>query len=490
MPQRRDVVLFLCGINLAIIQFLAVRNMASILFGTEVVVFLVTLSYFSGFSAGYFLSDRLGPRALRWYGLLQWATHLTLPFSLRWIAGFLSSGGHQTILLGTGLFLGGFWLTSFYSVLLPSLLKEGDGGEQGFVRAYGVEVAGAISGTLLIFVLTALHPAALLIFYQASFTAVLGLLLQSAWIPAFGVLACTALALFHSRLDGASIAALYRAMHGLSVRSVLSAVDTPYQRVEVLELEDGGRHLYLDGIRHFGSDSLSAFNYFIAGLPSSLLRSPEVVIVGSGSFEAVRLALPRSESVTSIEIDPAVAEAGERWFAPSGASGRDPKWRVVFDDAKHHLARRQAPVDLIAMDIAGPFQRQVALLYTLEFYRLIRSRLKPGGLVAVCLNGDFAERAHTASRVARTLLEVFPQVFVLVRDDGRASFAYAGTNLSLTKEALVARLVADGQDSLSVLDRGDVERHLEGFRVKPISLSNMDIVLRRGLRNLKRRYFR
>jgi len=373
---------------------------------------------------------------------------------------------------------------------LPRLLEEGGGGDRGFVRAYGFEVAGAISGTLLIFALSSLHPSSLLIFYQASFATVLGLLLQSAWIPAFGVLACAALAFLHPRLDAASIASYYRKAHNLSVSSVLSATDTPYQRVEVLELEDGGRHLYLDGIRHYGSDSLSTFNYFIAGLPSSLLRSPEVVIVGSGSFQAVRLALPRSTSVTSIEIDPAVAEAGERWFTPSGATGRDPKWRIIFDDAKHHLARRQPPADLIALDIAGPFQRQVALLYTREFYGLVRSKLKPGGLASVCLNGDFAARAYTASRVARTLLDVFPQVFVVVRDDGKASFAYAGTDPSLTKDSIIERLVADGMDGLSVLDRKDVERHLEGFNVKPISLSDMDIVLRRGLRNLKRRYFR
>lgn len=489
MLQRRDAILLLCGTNLAIIQFLAVRNMSSILFGTEVVVFLVTLSYFSGFSAGYFLSDLLEPRALRWYGLLQWVTHLTLPFSLRWMAGFLSSGGHRTVLLGTGLFLGGFWLTSFYSVLLPRLLEEGGGGDRGFVRAYGFEVVGAIVGTVLIFVLTSLHPAALLIFYQASFATTLGLLLQSAWIPAFGVIACTALAFLHPRLDSASIASYYRKAHSLSVSSVLSAADTPYQRVEVLELEDGSRHLYLDGIRHYGSDSLSAFNYFIAGLPSALLRSPEVVIVGSGSFQAVRLALPRSTNVTSIEIDPAVAKAGERWFAPSGATDRDPKWRVIFDDAKHHLARRRTPVDLIALDIAGPFQRQVALLYTREFYGLARSKLKPDGLLAVCLNGNFAARAYTASRVTLTLLEAFPQIFVVVRDDGRASFAYAGTDISLTKAAIIERLEADGMDGLSVLDRRDVERHLEGFKVKSISISDMDIVLRRGLRNLKRRYF-
>jgi len=92
--------------------------------------------------------------------------------------------------------------------------------------------------------------------------------------------------------------------------------------------------------------------------------------------------------------------------------------------------------------------------------------------------------------VARTLLDVFPQVFVVVRDDGKASFAYAGTDPSLTKDSIIERLVADGMDGLSVLDRKDVERHLEGFNVKPISLSDMDIVLRRGLRNLKRRYFR
>ncbi|MFC1679489.1 hypothetical protein ACFL2T_04700, partial [Elusimicrobiota bacterium] len=88
-PLRRYAILFLAGVNLFIVQFLAVRTLPAILVGTEVILFLVVFSYFLGISAGYYVSDRLSERGLRLLALAQFATHLTLPFSLRFISAFL-----------------------------------------------------------------------------------------------------------------------------------------------------------------------------------------------------------------------------------------------------------------------------------------------------------------------------------------------------------------------------------------------------------------
>ncbi len=111
------------------------------------------------------------------------------------------------------------------------------------------------------------------------------------------------------RFEARSVSYLYSQRSGNNLRWIFSA-DTPYQRVEILEGPDRHRVLYLDGVRHYGSDSLSHFNHYISGIPASLLARPAVLIVGSGSMNAVHDALPYARSVETVEIDEVVVEAG------------------------------------------------------------------------------------------------------------------------------------------------------------------------------------
>ena len=289
-PSRRDAVLFLCGAELFIIQFSMVRALSGILAGTELVLLAVSASYFTGFSFGYHVCDRMSPRVFRALAFAQWATHLTLPFSLRWAAARLAGSAQALVWLAPALFLlGGVWISSFYSLLLPRLLSElPEGGRREFGRAYGVEIAGAAAGMAVIFAAPRVHPAALMTAYQAGLACVLGLLFPGRRLWAAGAGACLLYAALFTRLERTSVAALSEAIRGIEVRSVLFSADTPYQRVEVVEDAGGGRHLYLDGIRHYGTDPLADFNYFIAGLPASLLRPARAVVVGSGSGESAR----------------------------------------------------------------------------------------------------------------------------------------------------------------------------------------------------------
>ena len=485
------LILFLSGANLGIMQFVATRNLSSAFFGTEVVLFLVTAAYFLGYSAGYFISDRLDPRSLRLFALAQWATHLTFPFSWRWLGGVMGDSNHNTAMFFLLLFLGSFWSSSFYSVLLPRLLSRSRHADvEDFCRGYGLEILGAMAGFMLIGAVSLTAPAYLMVFYQANFVLLLYcLFLKDRRILALGIALAALYAVLLPGLDRASVARLYES-HGYEIDTILFSADTPYQRVEIFENGEGVRQLYLDGIRHYGSDSLGEFNYFIAGLPVSLLKAPEVIVVGSGSFEAVAQALPAARHVTSVEIDPVVAAAGLRYLSGGRTPEHEPKWSIEIDDAKHYIANLTGSVDVVALDIAGPFQRQVALLYTQEFYELIKRHLRPGGILSVPANGDFQEGPETASLIVTTLLSTFPDVFVVTRGNGRTSFAMAGTTLGFGKAELLKRMKAEGREDVVVYDRQDIQRHLQGRLIRPLSLANMDVVLKQGVDRLRRKFFK
>lgn len=487
-PNKKLLVLVLSGANLMIIQFAMIRTLSSILRGVELMIFLVTLAYFAGYSAGCHFSDRLTPRRLRILGLAQWITHLTFPFSLRLLAGALVQIHLMKFVLPIVLFAGAFWASCFYSVLLPRLMNESASTDEGdFASFYGWEVLGAMGGLAATAIFSPIGPLALMTLYHASLAAIMAMLLpwKKLWIA---ILAAPALyAAAGIWLEPFSVAKYYRWARDVNVSRVLFSADTAYQRVEIFDDEEESRHLYLDGIRHYGNDSLSEFNYLIAGLPAALLKEPDVVVVGSGSFEAVHQALPTARSVTSVELDPVVASVGADLLASPLAPEDAAKWSVIIDDAKHYFGVTPRKVDLVSMDIAGPMQRQVGLLYTDDFYRLVLSRLREGGVITTPLNGDFSKGHYVSSRIVVTLLSVFKDVFVVVRPH-RSSFAIAGNNARFTKADVLRLLTAEGARGLEVYDRADIERRLQGRNYHTISMRHMDLVLRGSIHRLRDMY--
>lgn len=475
-----------------ILQFAVTRTLSAVLLGTELILLLVALAYFAGFSAGYFLSDKLDERGLRAFAWAQWATHLTLPFSLRWLVGFLAAGSKNAPLLAAALFLGAFWVSSFYSILLPRLLNGRDLGSadgSAFARLYGLEVFGAACGIGIIFALSRVHPAALMTLYQAALVILIFLLFDNRGLALACAAAVAAYAAAFPRLERSSVAYYYGMTREEKIKSVLFTADTAYQRVEILEEAGGAKQLYLDGILHYGADPLSDFNDLIAGLPASLLRPADAVVVGSGSLEAAHRALAGARRVTSVELDPAVAAAGARFLSKPFSRDELNRWTLVIDDAKHYLGKNPRSRDMVVLDIAAPLQRQVALLYSREFLSLVRERLQPGGLVSLCLNGDFARGADTSRRIAATLLDVFEEVFVLCKHNGEPSFALAGRSLPFGKAELLRELKAAGRSDITVLDRSDIEARMRDDPQRPISMGEMDVVLRSSIKWLKKTYF-
>ena len=111
-------------------------------------------------------------------------------------------------------------------------------------------------------------------------------------------------------------------------------------------------------------------------------------------------------SLRKIEIDPKVTEVGRRYFG----LGDNPRVTTYDEDARPFLRRSERRYDVIYVDAYHqpyvPFY-----LATQEFFRLVRDRLSPGGIVA--LNVATVPEDDTLVReISGTLATVFPRVRV------------------------------------------------------------------------------
>jgi predicted membrane-bound spermidine synthase len=124
---------------------------------------------------------------------------------------------------------------------------------------------------------------------------------------------------------------------------------------------------------------------FAGALPLAVHPNPRRVAnigIGSGLTSHVILTSPVVETLDSIEIEPAIADAARLGFEPRVFNlFRDPRSHIHFEDAKTFFATARQPYDLIVSEPSNPWVSGVASLFSEEFYAHIRRYLAKGGLL-------------------------------------------------------------------------------------------------------------
>ena len=186
-----------------------------------------------------------------------------------------------------------------------------------------------------------------------------------------------------------------------------------HQYVQVVEQPDGRRQLFLnEGVAVHSlwyPDSVltgGIWDTFLA-LPPLLARPLErVAILGNAAGTTARALAAHYPGVEidGVELDPAVSEAGRRFFGMGEIPGLD----VHDADARPFLRRTDERYDLVVVDAYHqpyvPFY-----LATREFFALVRERLLPGGLVALNVASVPSDQ-RLVRAVAGTLAAELPQV--------------------------------------------------------------------------------
>ncbi len=201
---------------------------------------------------------------------------------------------------------------------------------------------------------------------------------------------------------------------------VLYEEESAYTFIQVLEWE-GERWLRLnegEGLHSVWRPgpglSEGIWDYFLLApyfrsRDAQTFRPRRVLIIGLAGGTVAHLYTRAFGPVpmVGVELDPAIIRVAYRYFD----LGRLPTLRPVAMDGRLYLTLHDTPFDVILIDAYRPPYIPFHLV-TVEFFRLVRARLTPDGVVAVNVARTASDR-RLVTAVAATMAAVFPAVFVV-----------------------------------------------------------------------------
>jgi len=432
--SRTNLLLFLAGINLMLLQLFLIREFAITLFCTELVLLAITVAYFSGYSIGYWVSPRIDPSVI-WPWLVSVVLlHLPMIAGVRVIGGWLDAIKLRSVSMPLICGIAALCLTSFYTIFLPRAVASDGGSARSLARCYSLELAGSATGLALVLAVGRWWRFELLaVIYQTVLLAIAWCLGAPRRLMVGLTAGAVAVLVIMPVLDLVSTEYFYNHFYSwLHNARALYRVHSPYQKIEVLETTDGGRSLYLNGLEYFNTDDLEQFNFYLSEVPARLKPGASVLVVGSGSMSSLSHLAPHASQLTTVEIDAAVVDVGRRFFADYNQLDqlRTP-WRLVIDDAKHFLSTTTERFDLVIVDVPAPWYVQTGLLFTREFYQLVKGRLNEGGVLSVYLTESISlgKRKRVSSQILAALIGVFDNLYVVNAKESPYGFAMAGDRL-------------------------------------------------------------
>lgn len=181
---------------------------------------------------------------------------------------------------------------------------------------------------------------------------------------------------------------------------IVYTTSSPYQRILVTKNRTGFQ-LFLNGNLQFSSADEYRYHEALVHPAMASGHTPRrVLILGGGDGLALREVLKYRgvEHVTLVDLDPKMTSLSEA-FPPLGALNahayRDPRVRVVNEDAMIWIERERDRFDVAIIDFPDPSSFSLGKLYTTRFYRMLRARLTPDAVVSVqCTSPLTAPRAY------------------------------------------------------------------------------------------------
>ena len=194
-------------------------------------------------------------------------------------------------------------------------------------------------------------------------------------------------------------------------------------------------------------------------IPALVHKKPESVLVvacGAGITAGSFVLHPDVKRVVICDIEPLVPTivapmfGTENYHVVDGIDRENPhtvngkQVEVVYDDGRHFLRTTHEKFDIITSDPIDPWVKGCAALNTVEYYRMCRDHLNPGG--SVCLWIPLYEsNLDTTKSVIATFFQVFPHGIVWSND--RQGVGYDA--------------VLFGQVEPTVIDLDELQRRLD-----------------------------
>lgn len=192
-------------------------------------------------------------------------------------------------------------------------------------------------------------------------------------------------------------------------------VQTKFQALEIVDTVSYGRCLFLD--EKIQSGHADEFIYHEALVHPAMVtceRPRRVFIAGGGEGATAREILRHDtvQEVVMADIDEeAVAACRTHLREVHQGAFDDPRLRLVYDDARARLEQDPEGFDVIVVDVTDPLAGGPSYrIFTREFYQIARSKLRPGGALAIQAESGDPGVLEGHAAIVNTLRAVFPRV--------------------------------------------------------------------------------
>ncbi len=504
-PRLSYFVLFLAGLNLILLQYLITREFATVLAASELTILIVVTAYFIGYSMGYGLARYLSHRWLVLFATLSLFLHLLTLLSVKMISGYFIRAGMGMAVLITLILFTSLITSSFYSLLLPRMIALQ--GARKLARYYRIDLLGAASGIVLVWLSLQYFPGLLLPAYLTVMTiliyAVTGAGGSARLGLAGGIIIVAFLIMKQGQIQEMALEDYYTT-RGYDYPRLLYSANSFYHSVDVIETyrdplqqQPKSRASFINGVRYFDykytelgtfgrETGLSEFTWFLAELPARYLseklgRPLDILILGGGSLYSLRRVDPYARQTTLVEIDRKVIESAQQCWSELNHYDRLENARIVIDDAKHFLQTRAGHYDLIIMDISAPYYLGTMILHNRDFFRLVKQHLRTGGIFSESTQGrPYADRPDSQGmKILKGVADVFPYYRVIdgrSKPRGKHGFVMASDSTIFSTTELVKIMKEEGYyaGTATYSERSD---HFDFSRTEAYSLRNMETLL-------------
>jgi spermidine synthase len=162
------------------------------------------------------------------------------------------------------------------------------------------------------------------------------------------------------------------------------------------------------------------------------------------------------------------------FFADSQEITADPKANIIIDDGRRYLVRSNKTFDIITIDPPPPVEAAASsLLYSKEFYEVVKTHLAPNGLLQQWFPGG---DDTTLSAVTRSLRQSFPYVvaFKSIEDWGYHFLASMTPIEEITPTQFVERLPESAKRDLMEWNSNiTIEKMAENILSRRIDIENL-----------------
>ena len=440
---RLTVSIVAVGLTSLVTQVIVLREFLSVFYGNELVISVLLANWMILTGVGAYLGRFLGrrehdllPALLMLLATVPYATVLGLRLLRNIVFPVGVMVGIVPILWSSFVLLVPFCVLSGASFSLLASLKSRTGQPGSIGSLYAWESIGSVGGgivfSLILFhYLNAFQSLAALM--ALDLTAALFLIRdrRPQRIIIWGLAIILLLPVLVLNVDLLTKRILF------PDQEVVFSRDTPYGSLTVTR-QAGQQNFYENNILlSSANDATNAEESVHYAMAQS--TSPQTVLMVSGAMSgAAREVLKyKVQRLDEVEVNPYLIELARKYSADLS----DKRVNVFNVDPKVFVRETQTKYDVVLLNIPEPLTIQINRCYTLEFFRELKNRMKPGGILSLALLPSTEYESDEARQINSTMMNTLKEVFkdVLIVPGLRTYFLGSDARLDIRIGRLIAQ---------------------------------------------------